>query len=122
MDNKLVFAPEKSSVMVYTPFNCEANFDPVVLIDNIQIPIERRPKFLGLNSQNYFKTSPYTPQAEAIHTKMSSGIQLLKANSGQDWSDKETLHLTYNAYLKPNVIYVAPVWYPSIGPDANCIK
>jgi hypothetical protein len=28
----------------------------------------------------------------------------------------------YNAYLKPNIIYMPPVWYLSVGPYANCIK
>jgi hypothetical protein len=121
-DNGLEIAPEKSSVTVYTPYNREANYDPVVLIDGVQIPVERKPKFLGLNSQNFFKSSPYTPQAEAVHSKLGSGLQLMKAISGQDWRDKEMLHLTYNAYLKPNIIYVVPVWFPSVGPDAACIK
>ena len=121
-DKKLVIAPEKSFVTVYTPFNREANYNPNVLIDNIQVPVERKPKFLGLNSQNFFKSSAYTPQAAVVYAKLGKGVQLLKAISGQDWGDKETLRLTFNAYLKPNILYVAPVWFPSIGPEAACIK
>jgi hypothetical protein len=46
----------------------------------------------------------------------------MKAISGQDWGDKEMLRLKYNAYLKPSIIYLVPVWFPSVGPDAACIK
>jgi hypothetical protein len=109
-------------VTVYTPFNQEANYNPNVLIDNIQVPVERKPKFLGLNSQNFFKTSAYSPQAVIAYVKLGKCVQLLKAISGQVWGDKETLCLTFNAYLKPNILHIAPVWFPSVGPEAACIK
>jgi hypothetical protein len=117
-----VIAPDKSFVTVYTPYNREANYNPNILIDNVQVPVERKPKFLGLNSQNFFKTSAFTPQAAVVYIKLGKGVQLLKAISGKDWGDEETLCRTNNTYLKPNILHVVPVWFPSVGPEAACIK
>jgi hypothetical protein len=121
-DKKLGIAPEKSYVTVFTPFNREASFDPNITIDNVPVPVNKRPKILGLNFQGFFNKTPFTPHTEVLRSKLTKGHQLMKAVSGQDFGDKETLDLTYNSNIKPCITYLAPVWYPSVGPDAACIK
>jgi hypothetical protein len=49
-------------------------------------------------------------------------LQLLKATSGQDWGDKETLRMTYNVFMNPVLQYAAPIWYPSMKPDSVAIQ
>jgi hypothetical protein len=54
--------------------------------------------------------------------KGSSRLQLLKATSGQDFGDKETLKLTYDAFVKSVITYLAPIWYPHMKPDFAAVK
>jgi hypothetical protein len=83
-DNKLGIASEKSHVTIFTPFNREANFDPNITIDNLPVPVNKRPKLLGLNFQGFFN------MREFLRSKLTKGHQLMKAVSGQDFGDKET--------------------------------
>jgi hypothetical protein len=38
-----------------------------------------------------------------------------------DFGDKETLKLTYDAYVKPVMTNGAPIWFPCTDPDATSI-
>jgi hypothetical protein len=49
-DNKLEIAPAKSSVTVFTPSTREANCDLGVYLDGVLLPVDRKPKWLGLRS------------------------------------------------------------------------
>jgi hypothetical protein len=40
----------------------------------------------------------------------------MKAISGQDFGDKETLKQTFNAFFKPLILGNQPVWYRGISP------
>jgi hypothetical protein len=116
--NKLVITPAKSYVTFLTPNTKEANFHPQVFIDGALISLNKRPKWLGNILSSMFKA---TPHIDAQRGKLSSRIQLLKATSGLDFGDKETLQLTYNTFLKPIIGYNAPVWFPSTDPNVSSI-
>jgi hypothetical protein len=62
------------------------------------------------------------PQIKDIKVKTSPRVQLMKAISGQDWGDKETLTLTYNSLVKPVITNNAAVWFPSIDPNSEALK
>jgi hypothetical protein len=106
-------------VTFFTPNTKEANFHPQVFIDGALIPLNKRPKWLGNILSTMFKSSPHI---DAQRGKLSSRIQLLKATSGLDFGNKETLQLTYNAFLKPLIGFNAPVWFPSTDPNASSIQ
>jgi hypothetical protein len=46
----------------------------------------------------------------------------MKAIQGQDWEDKETLHLMYQCLIKPVFNFGVILWYPSVERDATIIK
>jgi hypothetical protein len=117
--NKLGIAPSKSHVTLFTPWNREMNFHPHVLINNTPIPLNEYPKALGINFNPLF-----TPAAhfESLITKLSPRELLLKALKGQDYGDKETFCLTYQALIKPVISFGAPVYFPSVEPDSVHVK
>ena len=119
MKNGLEISPSKSTVTLFTPDRHESNLHPQVFIEGTQLPLAKVVRFLGLNLSTHFVSST---QAKSANNKSSSRIQLLKATSGQDWGDKETLRLTYNAFLKPVMIFGAPLWYPNLDPESESIK
>jgi hypothetical protein len=86
--NKLTIAPEKSHVTLLTPWNREINKCPQVFYNGVLIPVNVHPKFLGLTIYSLFNL---TPQAGTAADISSQRLQLLKAMSGQDFGDKETL-------------------------------
>jgi hypothetical protein len=106
-------------VTLFTPDRHESNLHPQVFIEGTLLPLAKVVRFLGLNLSTHFVSST---QAKSANSKSSSCIQLLKATSGQDWGDKETLRLTYNAFLKPVMIFGAPLWYPNLDPESESIK
>jgi hypothetical protein len=57
-----------------------------------------------------------------LEPKLNSRLQLLKATSGQDRGDKETLRMIYNVFMKPVPQYAAPIWNPSMKPDSVVIQ
>jgi hypothetical protein len=116
---KLEIAPSKSSVTLFTPMTQQSNCCPNVQIDGTPITLEQTPKWLGNILSTHFNS---TPQAKSAHGKCSSLLQLLKAMSGQDWGDKETLCLTYKMFLKPVMGFGTPIWYPSVEPDSGSVK
>ena len=88
----------------------QSNYHPDILI-----PLNKNPKILGVTFSSHFTFSPHINN---ITAKATSHLQLLKATSGQDWGDKETLRLTYNVFVKPVITYTAPLWFPSTKPDS----
>jgi hypothetical protein len=116
---KLQIALLKSLVTLFTPMTRQSNCCPDAYIDGVQIPLNREPKWLGNTLSTHFKS---TPHLKGSHGKGSSHLQLLKATSGQDWGDKETLMLTYQMFIKPVMGHGATIWYPSVDPDSGSIK
>jgi hypothetical protein len=116
--NKLAIAPEKSSVTLFSPDMHQSNIHPDVRYEGVLLPLAKEVKWLGSNLSKHFTPS----QIKDIKVKTSPRVQLMKAISGQDWGDKETLTLTYNALVKPIITNNAAVWFPSIDPNSEAIK
>jgi hypothetical protein len=117
--NKLGIAPSKSHVTLFTPWNREVNFHPHVLINDTPIPLNKYPKALGINFSPLFAPAAHF---DSLITKLSFLEQLLKALKGQDYGDKETFCLTYQALIKPVISFGAPVYFPSVEPDSVHVK
>jgi hypothetical protein len=117
--NKLDIAPFKSHVTLFTLWNREVNHHPHVLIDDTATPLNKYPKALGINFSPLFAPAAHF---DSLITKLSPHEQLLKALKGQDYGDKETLRLTYQALIKPVISFGAPVYFPSVEPDSVHIK
>jgi hypothetical protein len=57
--NKLIIAPEKSHVTLFTPWNREIDKCPDVFYKGVLIPVNVQPKFLGLNLDSLFNLTPH---------------------------------------------------------------
>jgi hypothetical protein len=68
-----------------------------------------------------FAYSP-TPHLDNAAVKGNSRLNTMKAIRGHYWGDKETLRITYNTLIKPVIEYLAPVWFPIVGPEATSVK
>jgi hypothetical protein len=101
---------------LFTSNTREVNFHPQDFIKDTLIPLDKKPKSLGLNLTPMFKA---TSHLDILGGEMKKSHQLLKALKGQDWGKKETLQQTYQAYIKPTFIIGAPAWYPNVNPDAS---
>jgi hypothetical protein len=119
-DNKLSIEPSKCHVTLFTPNTREVNSCPPVFIRGVAIPLNKNPKWLGLNMDPMHKCTYHVDNSSIA--KANSHLQLLKAISGQDFGDKETLLLTYKAYMKPALGYAGVIWFPVVGPEAGCVK
>jgi hypothetical protein len=118
-ENKLVIAPAKLFVTLFTPWTKKANSVQAVFFEGTQLPLNTLPKTLGLTLGTLFKNSSHT---STLCPKLAKRQQLLKATSGQDFGDKETLSLTYKTFMKPVIDYIAPVYFPSMDPDSVAIE
>jgi hypothetical protein len=110
---------EKSYVTLFTPNTCETNCDPGVFLGGQPIPVDKKPKWLGFTIRNMGTPTHHLDNAAV---KGNSRLNIMKAIKGQDWGDKETLRLTYNTLIKPVIEYLAPVWFPIVGPEATSAK
>jgi hypothetical protein len=113
--NELIIAPKKSHVTLFTPWNREINKCPDVYYKGVLILVN----VLCLNLDSLYNLSLHLNIAGG---KGSSRLQLLKATSGQDFGDKETLKLTCDAFVKPMITYLTPIWYPCMNPNSIAIK
>jgi hypothetical protein len=89
-----------------------------VFIDGVLIPLNKKPKSLGINHSSSFVP---IPQLESAVGKGNKGVQLLKAICSQSWGDKETLTQTYKSILKPQMTFGAPIWYPRVDPGSSAL-
>jgi hypothetical protein len=119
-DNKLSIEPSKCHVTLFTPNTREVNSCPPVFIKGVAIPLNKNRKWLGLNMDPMHKCTYHVDNSSIA--KANSHLQLLKAIFGQDFGDKETLLLTYKAYMKPALGYAGVIWFPVVGPEAGCMK
>jgi hypothetical protein len=116
---KLKIEPSKLHVTLFAPWTKEVNKHPAVFIDGTLIALKKNPKQLDNTFSPLNKSSA---QVNTIIPKLNKGLQLLKATSGQSFGDKETLRLTYQAFMKPVKDNVAPIWYPRLEPDSTIVE
>jgi hypothetical protein len=114
LDNRsLTISATKSSVTLVTPDTKEACMHPKVFIDNILLPLEKRPKILGVTFDTMFTFSHH---GRNIASKVSRRNNILKALAGSKWGQqKEIIATTYKAIGRSLINYAAPVWTPLIS-------
>jgi hypothetical protein len=117
-DNKMSFASEKSYVTLLSPNSREMNCDLGVFLGDQPIPVDKGPKWLGFTFTNMGTPTSHLDNAVV---KDNSRLQIMMAIRGHDFGDKETLCLTYNTLVKPVIEYLAPVWFPIVGPEATSV-
>ncbi|KAH7711067.1 putative reverse transcriptase - house mosquito [Aphelenchoides avenae] len=112
-DKQLIISTEKSTVTLLTPATREARLHPDVRVDNVLLPLNTRPKILGVTFDTMFT---FADHGRAAAAKTSRRNNILRALAGTSWGQqKETLLTTYKAVGRPIINYAAPVWTPLLS-------
>ena len=107
-DNSLLISAPKSTVTVFTPDPMQVNTHTKIKISDIELPLVRNPKLLGVYLDTFFSFNAHCVQ---VANRVSKRNNVLKALEGTNWGQqKETLLLTYKALERFIVNYGAPVW------------
>ena len=98
---------------LFTPDTKEYNICPDVQLRGNPVPLEHKPKLLGVT---FDTMHTFTPHVKNTVDKGKSKVNLLKAVAGSTWGqDKETLTLTYKAIGRSILEYAVPIWSPIIS-------
>ena len=107
-ENSLLISTPKSTVTLFSPDKHQFQTHPDITLEDIQLPMERSPKILGVimdHSLSFHKHSNY------VSDRIDKRNNMLKALVGSSRGhEKETLLLTYIALGKSIASYAAPVW------------
>ena len=115
-DKHLSIAPEKSTITLFTPDPAQAKFHPQVLLDGVIIPLDKRPKYLGVIHTTQHVS---TPHIEAAGVKALRELNVLRALTGTSWGhQKKTLLNTYKMIIRPIFTSGAPIWFPNASATA----
>jgi hypothetical protein len=110
----LVLAPNKSHITFFTPWTKEVRVHPQVLIDGQVIPLNRNPKWLGINFDPLWC---FKNHSDELKKSSSQQVPMMKAVRNSSFGfDKETMILTYNTFIKPVFSFAPAIWVP------NCKK
>lgn len=110
----LMVSPEKSTATLFTPDTHEFKVDPTVFIKGVAVPVERRPKLLGVTFDTMYC---FGPHIEKTVNKVKSKLNILKSLTGTDWGqNKEIMLTTYKAICRSNLEYGSHIWSPIITP------
>ena len=110
-DHGLTISLSKSHSTLFTPDTHQSHLDPSISLEQALIPLNRKPKILGVTLDTHFTFSPHI---KAIAEKARSRLNILRALAGSVWGQqKETLVLTYKSLIKSLFLYAAPVWFPN---------
>ena len=104
IENDLKLNPDKCGLTLFTSctqeLSAKAN-KPSLTINNIQIPIVKTPKILGLT---FDPTLTFKDHVQNTITKAKGALKLIKAISSKSWGkQKETLLASYNAIVGPHL-------------------
>ena len=117
-DNSLLISAPKSTVTLFTPDTHQFQMHPVITLEDTQLPLERRPKILGVimdPSLSFHRHWNY------VSDRIDKRNNTLKELVGSSWEqDKETLLLSYNGLGKYIAIYAALIW--STNPSDSSFK
>ena len=103
----------KSSVTLFTNWTSEYHKHPVVSLGDRPLPLDKKPKVLGVTLDPHFTFSPHIKN---IARRAAPRINILKALAGSTWGqDRDTLLLTFGALIKPIITYACPAWFPNIS-------
>ena len=106
--NSLLISAPKSTVTLFTPDPAQAKIQPKIKIAGSELPLNRRPKILGVHLDT---TLSFHVHCEQAATRVSKRNNILKTLAGTTWGQqKETILLTYKALGRSIANYAAPVW------------
>ena len=105
--NNLHLSIPKCSTTLFTPDNHQSNYHPKILINDIQLPLNKSPKLLGVTFDTHFT---FRNHVTNIQNTTKKRLIILKALAGRTWGqDKSTISLTYNFVIRPIINYAAPI-------------
>jgi hypothetical protein len=111
---KLMIAPSKSQVTLFTPWSKQYKTHPDVSIDSVDVPLNQFPTILGVTFDPQYT---FRNHILNISAKCSQRLNLLKAVCGTSWGhDRQMLFITYKALVESVMSYAAAVWYPNSKP------
>ena len=109
----LTLSAGKSSATIFTTWSKEVKFDPKITIAGQPIPINLKPKILGVTLDGMLSFAEHTKNTK---DKVLKRNNILRKVAGQDWGcAKETLQVTYKAIGRSVLNYGAPIWTPSLS-------
>ena len=115
-DHGLTISLSKSHSTLFTPDTHQSQIVPSITLKGDIIPLNRRPKILGVTLDTHFT---FTPHIKTITDKARSRLNILRALAGSSWGQhKETLILTYKCLIKSLFLYAAPIWFPNAANTA----
>ena len=107
-DNSLLISAPKSTVTLFTTDPIQANTHPKIKISDVDLPLVRNPKLVGVYLDTYFSFNAHCVQ---VDNRICKRNNVLKAFAGTNWGQqKETLLLIYKALGRSIANYAAPVW------------
>ena len=106
--NFLKISAEKSSVTLFMPDMHQSHYHPQVIMEGSLVPLDRRPKILGVVLDTHLS---FAPHSKRVAAKAAEGVKVLKALVGVGWGQqKETLVPTLKALVTPHFDYAAPIY------------
>ena len=110
-NKKLTVSTAKSTATLFTPDTHEHHLHPQVKLADQVLPLEKKPKVLGVTSDTHLT---FTQHCNNIAVIVQQRNNVLKALTGSTWGcDKETLLVTNQAFGRSILSYCCPVWTPS---------
>ena len=107
------FAP-KSHSPLFTSDIHQFYINPGILFEGDLLSVQRHHKILGVDI--YFTIALHI---NYITERCTSRLRILKALAGDRWGHyKETLLVTYRAFIHSIMLYAGLVWYPNASNSA----
>ena len=107
---------QKSTATLFTSENRQSQLNPNITLNSHPLPLDRRPKILGVTYDTHLTFSPHI---NSVTDRAASRLSILKSLAGSTWGQqKETLAFTYKCLLRPLHTYAAPVWFPNASDSA----
>ena len=112
-DRALQISTQKSTVTLFSTYTHELNTHPTIPFNNSSLPLEKRPKILGVT---FDPTLSFRAHADSIVKRAKQRIPILKAMTSVKWGQqKESLINTYRASIRSLFTYASPIWFPYIS-------
>jgi hypothetical protein len=103
---------------LFTLFTKQVNDRPAVTIDGVDIPLCRTPKILQVIFDTLFCFRNHVLE---IRVKACQRLNIMQAVSGTSWGHgRETLLITYRAFVESVINYACPIWFPNCKPSNIC--
>ena len=114
---KLTLSTAKCEASFFSTNTHEAEWRPIIKIDDSAINYNANPIFLGVK---YDRQLTFGPHCSDVCRKMKQRSGALQKLAGTDWGwDKETLRMTYIATGRSLLDYALPAWVPWLS-TGNC--